>query len=146
MTDLGTFAGGCPFASSVNASAQVVGYDQCAGLPFLSEDGAPIVDLNTLVSSNSGLQLNEVGNINDRGEISINGNDVNNNNHSVVLIPCDENHPGVEGCDYSMVDASEVASRPSPAVSGAASRTLPQSLVRRMNRYHLPGLGVSRPE
>jgi len=46
MTDLGTFAGGCPFASSVIVSAKVVGFDSCTGLPFLSEDGAPIVDLN----------------------------------------------------------------------------------------------------
>jgi probable HAF family extracellular repeat protein len=137
MTDLGTFAGGCPFASSVNASAQVVGYDSCAGLPFLSEDGANIVDLNTLVPPNSGLQLNEVGNINDRGEISINGNDVNNNNHSVVLIPCDENHPGVEGCDYSMVDAPATAkSAVTPNVPGS-TRRLPQS--RWNNRYHING-------
>jgi probable HAF family extracellular repeat protein len=120
MTDLGTFAGGCPFASSVNASAQVVGFDSCAGLPFLSEDGAPIVDLNTLVPPNSGLQLNEVGNINDRGEISINGWD-GSNNHAVVLIPCDENHPGVEGCDYSLVDATAAARVQTPQVKRTPS-------------------------
>jgi len=127
MTDLGTFAGGCPTGTSVNVSAQVVGFDSCNGLPFLSEDGAPIVDLNTLVPPNSGLQLNELGNINDRGEISINGNDVNNNNHSVVLIPCDENHPGVEGCDYSLVDAATAAqSTPRPHIPSTTQR-LPRS-------------------
>ena len=145
MTDLGTFAGGCPFASSVNASAQVVGFDSCAGLPFLSEGGANIVDLNTLVPPNSGLQLNEVGQINDRGEISINGNDVNNNNHAVVLIPCDENHPGVEGCDYSMVDAAAVVARTTPAVHNPPRRTWP-STMRRMNRHRMSGLGALRPE
>jgi probable HAF family extracellular repeat protein len=109
-TDLGIFAvGDCPNATSVNASAQVVGDDYCANLPFLSEDGANIVDLNTLVPSNSGLQLNEVGQINDRGEITVNGSDANGNNHSVVLIPCDENHPGVVGCDYSLVDPATAA-------------------------------------
>jgi len=112
-TDLGIFVitGGCPIPRSVNASAQVVGTDYCAGLPFLSEDGAAIVDLNTLITSNSGLQLNEAGEINDRGEITVNGYDVNGNNHSVVLIPCDENHPDVSGCDYDMIDADTAAAR-----------------------------------
>ena len=139
MTDLGTFAGGCPTGTSVNVSAQVVGFDSCAGLPFLSEDGAPIVDLNTLVPPNSGLQLNELGNINDRGEISINGNDVNNNNHSVVLIPCDENHPGIAGCDYSLVDAATAAaqSTPRPSVPSTTQR-LPRS--RWGNRYDITAI------
>jgi probable HAF family extracellular repeat protein len=141
MTDLGTFAGGCPYASSVNASAQVVGFDSCAGLPFLSEDDAPIVDLNTLVPSNSGLQLNEVGNINDRGEISINGWD-GNNNHSVVLIPCDENHPGVEGCDYSLVDAAAAIQGPAPGYRPAETLRPPRS--RRTNRYHFPSIGSAK--
>jgi len=126
MTDLGTFAGGCPTGTSVNASAQVVGYDSCTNLPFLSEDGAPIVDLNTLVPSNSGLQLNEVGNINDRGEISINGWD-GNNNHSVVLIPCDENHPGVAGCDYSLVDAVTAALSTPPRSTPNSTQHPPRS-------------------
>jgi probable HAF family extracellular repeat protein len=138
MTDLGTFAGGCPFASSVNASAQVVGFDSCAGLPFLSEDGANIVDLNTLVPPNSGLQLNEVGQINDRGEISINGNDVNNNNHAVVLIPCDENHPGVAGCDYSMVAARAAAAQ--STARPYVPRTQNLSRSRWSNRFHMRGL------
>ena len=146
-TDLG--AGGCPTPRSINASAQVVGADDCGGTPFLSEDGAAIVDLNTLVPSNSGLQLNEVGNINDRGEITINGNDVNNNNHSVVLIPCDENHPGVEGCDYSMIDAETAAARvtsspalPRPTVSTPSTRSL-----RMMNRFRgVPQTRVFPPQ
>ena len=143
MTDLGTFPGGCPGPKSVNASAQVVGFDSCAGLPFLSEDGANIVDLNTLVPSNSGLQLNEVGNINDRGEISINGNDVNNNNHSVVLIPCDENHPGVEGCDYSMVDAATAAAQ-NPGRPYVPSTTQNLSRLRWSNRFHMRGLSATQ--
>jgi probable HAF family extracellular repeat protein len=112
LTNLGTIVtGGCAKSTSVNASAQVVGTDWCASpaLPFLSEDGGPVVDLNTLVPPNSGIQLVEGVQINDRGEIAVQGPDANGNNHGVLLIPCDENHPGVEGCDYSMVDASAVA-------------------------------------
>jgi hypothetical protein len=80
-----------------------------------------------------------VGQINDRGEISINATDANLNNHAVLLIPCDENHPGVEGCDYSMVDAATAAAQSAerPYVPRAPQR-LPQS--RHSNRYHIPGL------
>lgn len=136
------------FSLSVNASEQVVGAWFGVGPfledAFLSENGSPIVDLNTLVPPGSGLQLVEADEINDRGEIVIDdAYDANGNHHALLLIPCDGHHPGVEGCDYSMVEASDVASRPSPAVTGAASRTSPQSLMRRMNRHHFPGLGAS---
>jgi probable HAF family extracellular repeat protein len=139
-TDLGIFAvGDCPNATSVNASAQVVGTDYCNGLPFLSEDGAPIVDLNTLVPPNSGLQLNEAGQINDRGEIAINATDASFNNHTVVLLPCDENHPGVAGCDYSLVDATTAAAQSATRLhTPGATQRPPQS--RWSNRYHMRGV------
>jgi hypothetical protein len=105
---------------------------------FLSEDGGPIVDLNTLVPPGSGLQLVEVRTINDLGEIDIGDAwDANGNHHSVLLIPCDKNHPGVEGCDYSLVDASTAA-------QSAAPRSVPNGTLhplhsRLSNRFHIPG-------
>jgi hypothetical protein len=68
-----------------------------------------MVDLSPLVPPSSGLQIYETDQINNRGEIAVQGQDANGNNHGVLLIPCDENHPGVEGCDYSMVDAVTAA-------------------------------------
>ena len=114
VTDLGRLnAPDCAVGTSINSSGQVLGYSGtgggCVGSAFVWQDGGPIVDLNTLVPPNSGIQLYETGQINDRGEIAVNGLDMDGNNHDILLIPCDESHPGVEGCDYSMVDASAVA-------------------------------------
>jgi hypothetical protein len=116
-------------AYSINASEQVVGdlyANNIAIAAFLSEDGGPLVDLNTLVPPGSGLQIYEVGQVNDRGEISVQGKDANGNNHVVVLIPCDDQHPGVEGCDYSLVEASKTAGVDSTSLS-QESMTVNQS-------------------
>jgi len=108
VTDVGRLnAPDCAVGTSINASGQVLGYsgpgDGClGGSAFLWEDGGPIVDLNTLIPPNSGIQLYETGQINDRGEIAVNGLDANKNNHDILLIPCDENHADIEGCDYSL--------------------------------------------
>jgi uncharacterized membrane protein len=127
-------------SGSINSSEQVVGnFGTNTSAPFLWEDGGPIVDLNTLVPPGSGLQLVEAHQINDQGEIAVGALDASGNNHAVLLIPCDENHPGVEGCDYSLVDAAT-------APQSAAPRYIPNSSPRpvhpwRSNRSHSSALG-----
>src|ERR1035441_10457497 len=135
-TDLSTSADKA-YASSINSSEQVVG--QNFGQPFLWEDGAPLVDLNTLVPPNSGLLLVEPGQINDRGEISVNASDASGNNHTVLLIPCDDDHPDVHGCDYDTIDAETAAAQSTarPYVPTTTQR-LPRS--RWSNRRHMSGV------
>ncbi len=70
-----------------------------------------MVDLNTLIPPNSSLELTFAYAINDPGEIVGTGlpsgctaDQIDFCGHAYALIPCDEHHPGIEGCDYSMVD------------------------------------------
>ncbi|HYM76327.1 MAG TPA: hypothetical protein VE377_10155 [Candidatus Dormibacteraeota bacterium] len=132
-------SGDCALGLSINPSGQVVGISGPNGcvtvLPFLWEDGGPMVDLNTLVPPNSSLQLLEALQINNRGEIAGNGVDANGNNHAVLLIPCDENHAEVDGCDYTLVDATTAAQSSASHPPGQAQRS-PHS---RWNRYRVPG-------
>ena len=121
MTDLGTVgADPCSFAYNINSKGQIVGGSQNAMCdPFthavLWENGEPGVDLNTLIPSNTNLQLIVAYWINDRGEIVGLGHDPTCPNgdscdaHAFVLIPCDENHSDVEGCDYDPVSAETAA-------------------------------------
>jgi probable HAF family extracellular repeat protein len=123
MTDLGTVGSDpCSFAQGVNDEAQVVGdstpstsncqnFDTSRG--FLWENGS-IADLNALVPASSPLYIIFAYTINNRGEIAVNGIDGNGIEQAALLIPCDGNHAGVEGCDYSMVDAA-ATTRENPA-------------------------------
>jgi probable HAF family extracellular repeat protein len=116
MHDLGAL-NGCAYAWAINAHAQVVGNwggSQCAQGAFLWENGGPMVDLNTLVSSTAGLSVAGAIEINDRGEIVGSACD-NGNCYAMLLVPCDENHPGVEGCDYGLVDATTAPQVRAPA-------------------------------
>lgn len=72
---------------------------------FLWENGGPAVDLNALVQLGSGLKLQGGFSINDRGEIA-GDSYFNGDHHAFLAIPCDENHLGIEGCDYSLIDAT----------------------------------------
>jgi probable HAF family extracellular repeat protein len=134
MTDLGTVGTDpCSFAFNINTKGQIVGGSQNAECnPFthavLWENGEPGVDLNTLIPPGTGLQLTVADWINDRGEIVGLGhapsctNGDNCDAHAFVLIPCDENHPDVEGCDYDAVD-TEPPAEPSSAQLNPAQIT-----------------------
>ena len=147
MTDLGTIDGDpCSIARGINSHGQVVGAaTDCSHQlnAFLWEQGGAMVDLNTLIPSNPSLVLNHALYINDNGDIASLGILANGDIHSFVLTPCDENHPGVEGCDYSMVDAATAAAQ-SPARSYIPSTTQNLSRSRWSNRYHLRGLPSAR--
>jgi probable HAF family extracellular repeat protein len=145
ITDLGTVGDdACSRASDINAQGQIVGGDstlaQCLGeelftRAFLWEDGT-IFDLNTLIPSGSSLYLIDPETINDQGEIAGNGVDASGYQHAFLLIPCDENHPGVEGCDYSPVDPATLAEVHPPQITTATASSQTQlSAVEPMARF-----------
>jgi len=146
ITDLGVVGADlCSYAAAINAKMQVVGastpacddFDDVARA-FLWENGS-LFDLNSLIPPASDLYLQFTYAINDSGEIAGTGVDASGNQHAFLLIPCDENHPGIEGCDYSMVEASDIASRPSPSIGSAVNRELSSLLMRRISRNRFAG-------
>lgn len=94
MKDLGTVKGdGCSVAYTINAGGQVVGTsgDGCNEVhAFLWQRGGPMMDLNDLVPSGSGLVLTAGEFINDRGEIGASGVLPNGDHHAILLLPCDQ--------------------------------------------------------
>ena len=120
IIDLGPLPGNtCSVANSINVKSQIVGSsDDCAGNnmhAFLWEHGQ-MVELNAFVPSSSNLTLTQATFINDSGEISAQAVFPNGDRRAVLLIPCDSNHPGIEGCDYNPFDA--------PAASHASATVL----------------------
>jgi probable HAF family extracellular repeat protein len=144
MTDLGTVGTAAgSVALGINSRRQIVGTlfdnngNEAGG--FLWENGGPMVDLNALVPLNPDLQVDHVFQINDRGEITARGTFSNGDTHSFVLIPCDENHTGVEGCDYSLVDAATAAAQATARPhTPSTTQRLPRS--RWSNRYPMRSL------
>jgi probable HAF family extracellular repeat protein len=153
-TDLGHLSDCGSLAFTINSNGQVVGgtfscADGTHSHAFLWENGT-MVDLDTLVPTGSPLRLVEAVTINDRGEIAGNGvppgvarKDFNTLGHAFLLIPCDERHSGVEGCDYSLVDASTLpeASAPEREFSGTSVRPF-QSL---RSQFPFGNRGLGRP-
>jgi probable HAF family extracellular repeat protein len=153
MTDLGTLGKDpCSSATDINARGQVVGgsishyqclHEELYTRAFLWENGG-IVDLNALIPDGSPLYLLYADHINDEGEIAGNGVDADGNNHAFLLIPCDENHPNVAGCDYSTVDTTHAtlvsppAIAPRTAISGRANPSRPM-LPERLTLSRLRG-------
>jgi probable HAF family extracellular repeat protein len=147
-TDLGHLNDCISFAHTINSQSQVVGLavscDGSDARAFLWEKGS-IADLNTLIPSGSSLQLAAAMDINDRGEIDGIGvppgvppGNFITEGHGFLLIPCDENHPNVEGCDYSLTDGSASATGVSDAATGerqtVAKPALTPDVIRRLLR------------
>jgi probable HAF family extracellular repeat protein len=118
VTDLGTIDP-CSVAVSINSQDQIVGQsDNCDGIPrhaFLWENGGPIVDLNTVIGPGSDLTLTLAVSVNDRGEIAGRAITPSGDSHAFLLIPCDEHHLGLDGCDYSLVEGNTAATGISPS-------------------------------
>jgi hypothetical protein len=162
INDLGTLeSNNCSIAWAANEKRQIVGFssseefgsgDSCfnnstvtAISATLWENGT-IVDLNDLIPPNSALHLVIAKDINDRGEIAGVGNPpgvpLNNGNnenlgHNFILIPCDENHPGLEGCDYSMIEAGNAGS-PLPAQYPASGHAPASATWHRNDHFNFP--------
>jgi len=150
MTDLGPGVDGdpCSAAFNINSKGQIVGVSQDSCDPFtravLWEKGEPAVDLNTLIPPGSPLQLKVAYFISERGEIVGTGGppgcavDDDSCPHAYVLIPCDDDHPAIEGCDYSLVEAaatsqSHVAQAEQPTAQASVARLSP---IQRAAQFH----------
>jgi probable HAF family extracellular repeat protein len=151
MTNLGTVDGDpCSAADGINSKGQVVGESSpsCFGggpqEAFLWESGGPAVDLNALISPSSGMELAGGFSINDRGEINGAGVLPNGDQHAFLLIPCDENHPDVEDCDYSLVEATSSAVQIRPAQIPQVQAASPPKLSPAEMMTRFPSLRAGR--
>jgi probable HAF family extracellular repeat protein len=118
ITDLGPLPGfgdtSCIGAFGINSHDQVVGQavqNFCAGPgahAFLWENG-DMVDLNQFVPPGSNLALTDVEKINDSGEVFGGAVLDSGESRAFLMIPCDEQHPSLEGCDYSLIDGNTAA-------------------------------------
>src|SRR5436309_15537 len=158
IADLGTLAGDCvSVANAINSNNQIVGASfncDTNTLRAVLWDKGSIVDLNTLIPSNSSLELFDVTNINDRGEIAGRAlpagcDDVHFCGHVFLLIPCDnaatcESNAGVT--TVGIQNTAALFNRPSTA-STQTPRTPLQLLsawrARLAHRYHIRGLRAS---
>jgi probable HAF family extracellular repeat protein len=160
MKDIGTLAGtDNSNGAAINSRSQVVGASFTPNFSvvdaFLWEEGS-LADLNSLVSPPSALHLNVASDINDRGEIAGFGFLPGGEERAFLLVPCDENHPSIESCDYSLVEGSAVAALTSlaPVTQDIVTTNpklpgLPGLTMRSLHRWTVPrsrGLGAQSPK
>jgi probable HAF family extracellular repeat protein len=131
--DLGTIGDDlCSRGRSINSRGQVVGgSSDCFNFlhAFIWETGGPMVDLNTLIPPDTGFQLTNAFNINDRGEIlakaapvGFTPQDDADLGHLALLIPCEGDDHECRGNEDA---ASSLASHSAAIVAqtSATSRT-----------------------
>ncbi len=164
MTDLATLYPKCNVLSfsvayGANSKEQIVGSSGCDNPPayaaFLWEKGGPMVDLNTLIPPNSGMQLVLGFGINEGGEIAGVGYRPNGDARAFLLIPCGEGNDGCQGespiglTQKSPVPATQqhtVAPPGNPAhsrgLSGRPATMLDRLRSRWGQRYRIPSPGT----
>ena len=127
MIDLGAAPGQpCSTAVDINSRGQIIidtGICGEGGGPGMLWENGQLYDLNSLIPPASGLAVGDVSFINDRGEIAAQGNLPSGAGHAILLVPCDQDHPGLAGCNYSPVDAAAVQVRPAQATQTSAAAT-----------------------
>ena len=115
IVDLGATADlPCSYANGIDNLGQVLGAlqhcpDVIAGREALLWEKGDLVNLNTLIPLGSEIVLIQAITANDRGEIVAEGRLLSGDLRAVLLVPCDENHLNVAGCDYGLVDATPAA-------------------------------------
>jgi probable HAF family extracellular repeat protein len=119
LTDIGTLDGdSLSSAFDVNERGQVIGIsiaEDGTFRPFLWERGGPMIDLNAFVPPGSNLRLENVANINDRGEIAVVGRIGTGEQRDFVLIPCGDNE--ANGCqEATPVSVVRPMQGPNPSV------------------------------
>jgi probable HAF family extracellular repeat protein len=150
MTDMGAIGNDLDSeAESINSQGQIVGGSGVFGVAdlhgFLWENGGPIVDLGRLVLPGSGLTVIEANIINDRGEIAAKGMLPNGDTHAILLIPRDEHHADIEGCEFDEVEAVTVAPvRPAQVIPAGAASPVKSTPPQTMDRFRLSKMGRNR--
>lgn len=136
IADLGTLSG--TFNSEgdfINSRSQVVGLSWTCDYvftAFLWENGS-MADLNTLIPPNSPFQIFAASFISDHGEIAAFGSLANGDQHALLLIPCDDDHPNIEGCDYSWVETVPPTQVPaSESMTPADQKLTPSQMQNRV--------------
>ncbi len=155
VIDLGVVPGDlCAEGMAINSKQQIVGFsnhEHCFpphAHGFLWENGV-LFDLNQLISNPTTLTVIEGVRITERGEIAGNAVTPEGNQHGVVLIPCDEEHLDLEGCDYGTVEESGAAQASPASDLNRTNSDRSQAPMRRhaspMPRLGLPLIGEPSP-
>jgi probable HAF family extracellular repeat protein len=151
MTDLGNL-GQTSFAYYVNSKNQVVGHSQTNDgdyHAFIWQKGTGMVDLNTLIPSNSSLLLRDAYNINDSGVIAGVGlpagcDDSDTCGHAYVLTPCGGSGDGSDAApcptESDLAQRTPPSTVPAPIARSVAAKSATAQLRARMAGYSNPRL------
>ena len=166
--DLGTVGSdACSRGRGLNSRGQVVGgSSDCRNfLHAFIWEGGPMVDLNTLIPPDTGFQLTNAFNINDRGEIlakaapvGFTPNDDADLGHLALLIPCEGDHQDCDDSENVSVrgTSTDVTILRIPTIDKGSPRRVPSPSdsvaawqAALAHRYHVPfgwGTNVELPK